>query len=66
MYLLEGMPAPDHATIARFIFLPFSLCAKEFLANMTDLFYILGEISGKTIFPDDTKIESAANEYTFL
>ena len=28
MYLLEGMPAPDHATIARFISLHFSACAK--------------------------------------
>ena len=66
MYLLEGMPAPDHATIARFISLHFSLCSKELLAKMTDLFYILGEISGKTIFIDGTKIESTANKYTFV
>ena len=32
MYLLEGMPAPDHATIARFISLHFSACAKVLLA----------------------------------
>lgn len=66
MYLLEGMSAPDHATIARFISLHFSLCSKELLAKMTDLFYILGEISGKTIFIDGTKIESTANKYTFV
>ncbi len=29
MYLLEGVPAPDHATIARFISLHFSACAKD-------------------------------------
>ena len=29
MYLLEGMPAPDHTTIARFISLHFSVCSKE-------------------------------------
>lgn len=64
MYLLEGMPAPDHATIARFISLHFSACAKVLLAQMSDLLYLLGEISGKTIFIDGTKIESAANKYT--
>ena len=66
MYLLEGMPAPDHATIARFISLHFSCCSKELLAEMTGLFHALGEISGKTIFIDGTKIESAANKYTFV
>lgn len=45
MYLLEGMPAPDHATIARFISLHFSACAKVLLAQMSDLLYLLGEIS---------------------
>ena len=64
MYLLEGVPAPDHATIARFISLHFSACAKALLAQMSDLLYLLGEISGKTIFIDGTKIESAANKYT--
>ena len=66
MYLLEGMPAPDHATIARFISLHFSACAKVLLAQMSDLLYLLSEISGKTIFIDGTKIESAANKYTFV
>ena len=66
MYLLEGMPAPDHATIARFISLHFSACARVLLAQMSDLLYLLGEISGKTIFIDGTKIESAANKYTFV
>ena len=66
MYLLEGMPAPDHATIARFISLHFSACAKVLLAQMSDLLYLLGEISEKTIFIDGTKMESAANKYTFV
>ena len=66
MYLLEGVPAPDHATIARFISLHFSACAKALLAQMSDLLYLLGEISGKTIFIDGIKIESAANKYTFV
>lgn len=66
MHLLEGMPDPDHATIARFISLHFSAYAKVLLAQMSDLLYLLGEISGKTIFIDGTKIESAANKYTFV
>ena len=66
MYLLEGMPAPDHATIARFISLHLSACSKELLTQITSMLFDLGEISGKTIFIDGTKIESRANKYTFV
>ena len=34
MYLLEGKPVPDHATIARFISLHFSKCSKNTLAEV--------------------------------
>ena len=34
MYLLEGMPAPDHATIARFISLHFAECSKKTLGML--------------------------------
>ena len=66
MFLLEGMPAPDHSTIARFISIHLSACSKEILSNVTSILYDLGEISGKTIFIDGTKIESCANKYTFV
>ena len=66
MYLLEGTPAPDHATIARFISLHFSECSKEILAGMSEALYAMGELSGKSIFIDGTKIESVANKYTFV
>jgi transposase len=66
MYLLEGMPAPDHSTIARFISLHLSACSKVLLSDVTSILYELGEISGKTIFIDGTKIESRANKYTFV
>ena len=66
MFLLEGMPAPDHATIARFRTLHFVPFAKEIFADMTELLYALGEISGKNIFIDGTKIESCANKYSFV
>lgn len=66
MYLLEGKPAPDHATIARFISLHLSLCSKDILAEVSNTLFELGEISGRHIFIDGTKIESAANKYTFV
>ena len=34
MYLLEGMPAPDHATIARFVSLHLSACSKDILSSL--------------------------------
>ena len=66
MYLLEGKPVPDHATFARFLSLHFAQCSKKTLAELSQLLYSLDEISGKTIFIDGTKIESAANKYTFV
>ena len=66
MYLLEGKPAPDHATFARFVSLHFAQCSKKTLAEVSKLLYSLGEISGKSIFIDGTKIESVANKYTFV
>ena len=66
MYLLEGAPAPDHATIARFKYLHFSPVAEQYLAAMSEWLYLNGEISGHDIFIDGTKIESCANKYTFV
>lgn len=66
MYLLEGKPVPDHATIARFRSLHFASCAKQLLVQCSELLYELGEISGENIFIDGTKIEANANKYTFV
>lgn len=66
MYLLEGKPVPDHATIARFISLHFSKCSKNILAEVSDILLEIGEISGKSVFIDGTKLESVANKYTFV
>ena len=66
MYLLEEKPVPDHATFARFRSIHFAPCAKRILAEMSNLLYELGEISGATIFIDGTKIEACANKYTFV
>lgn len=66
MFLLEGFPAPDHSTIARFRTLHFAPFAKDIFAEMSEILYALGEISGENIFIDGTKIESCANKYTFV
>lgn len=66
MYLLEGSPAPDHATLARFQSLHFAPCAENLLAQMSDMLFQLGELSGKDIFIDGTKIEANSNKYTFV
>ena len=66
MFLLEGAPAPDHATIARFKSLHFAGCSMELLSQMSEWLYHCGEISGRDLFIDGTKIESRANKYTFV
>lgn len=66
MFLLEGAPAPDHATFARFRSIHFAPCSKRILAEMSNALFDLGEISGETIFIDGTKIEASANKYTFV
>ena len=57
MFLLEGSPAPDHATFARFRSIHFAPCSKRILAEVSDTLFDMGEISGETIFIDGTKIE---------
>ena len=66
MFLLEGHSAPDHATLARFRSIHFVPCSKRILAEVSNILFDLGEISGETIFIDGTKIEANANKYTFV
>ena len=66
MYLLEGRPAPDHAAIARFRTKHFAKCARQFLSQMTQLLYEIGQITDTEVFIDGTKIEASANKYTFV
>ena len=66
MFLLEGASSPDHSTFARFRSLHFAPCAKRLLSEVTKFLYKIGEISGKSIFIDGTKIEACANKYTFV
>lgn len=66
MFLLEGHSAPDHATLARFRSIHFAPCSKRILAEVSNLLFDLGEMSGETVFIDGTKIEANANKYTFV
>ena len=61
MWLLQGEPAPDHSTFARFQ-------NEKLVGVIEDLFYQLilklhelGEIEFNNIFIDGTKIEANAN-----
>lgn len=55
-----------HATLARFRSIHFASCSKRILAEVSNLLFDLGEVSGETIFIDGTKIEANANKYTFV
>lgn len=66
MFLLEGHSAPDHATLARFRSIHFAPCSRRIPAEVSNMLYDMGEISGETIFIDGTKIEASANKYTFV
>ena len=66
MYLLEGRTSPDHATIARFRSIHFAQVADKYLAMTVNYLMELGEISGREISIDGTKIEANANKYTFI
>lgn len=66
MYLLEGGPAPDHSCIARFRSCHFAPVSKIIMSRLTLLLADCGEISFENLFIDGTKIESAANKYTFV
>lgn len=66
MYLLEGKPAPDHATISRFRSKHLALCIKNLFAQMDFLLEDFGVISLQDIFIDGTKIESVSNKYKFV
>lgn len=66
MWLLDGMSAPDHSTIARFQ-------NAKLVPVIEDLFYQFvkylmsrDEIHGNNLFVDGTKIEAYANKYSFV
>ena len=66
MWLLKGEPVPDHSTISRFR-------KERLLKAIEGLFYQFiqklcewGEVNYEDVFVDGTKLEAAANRYTFV
>lgn len=66
MWLLDGYPAPDHATIARFQNERLVPVIKGLFYQFVSYLKKNGEIRGKNIFIDGTKIEAYANKYSFV
>lgn len=66
-WLLQGVQPPDHSTICRFKYEKMDEDVLENLfSQMLNILFELGEINFENIFIDGTKIESAANKYTFV
>lgn len=52
--------------VKRFRNIDSATCSKRILAEVSNILFDLGEISGETIFIDGTKILVNANKYTFV
>lgn len=66
MWLLDGEPAPSHATISRFQEERLSEVIEELFYQLIEVLFELGEVKFENIFVDGTKIEANANKYTFV
>ena len=66
MWLLNGEPAPSHATITRFQDERLSEVMEGLLYQFVEKLYEMGEVKFKNLFVDGTKIEAYANKYTFV
>ena len=66
MWLLNGEPAPSHATISRFEDEKLSEAIEGLFYQFVNKLCEMGEIKFKNLFVDGTKIEAYANKYTFV
>ena len=66
MWLLNGEPAPSHATISRFEDERLSGVIERLFYQFVEKLYEMGEVKFKNLFVDGTKIEAYANKYTFV
>ena len=66
MWLLNGEPAPSHATISRFEDEKLSKAIEGLFYQFVNKLYEMGEVKFKNLFVDGTKIEAYANKYTFV
>ena len=61
MWLLDGEPAPSHATISRFQEERLSEVIEELFYQLIEVLFELGEVKFENIFVDGTKKEANAN-----
>lgn len=66
MWLLNGEPAPSHATISRFQDERLTEAIEGLFYQFVEKLFELGEVKFKNLFVDGTKIEAYANKYTFV
>ena len=66
LWLLAGAKAPDHCTVSRFRKMLHSGICESLFSQLALYLLETGEVTGKNIFIDGTKIESRANKYTFV
>ena len=66
MWLLNGEPAPSHATISRFQDERLSEVMEGLFYQVIEKLYEMGEVKFQNLFVDGTKIEANANKYTFV
>jgi len=66
LWLLAGIKAPDHATVARFRQKYLAEALDDLFYQMVNELYEMGEILFENVFIDGTKIEANANRYTFV
>lgn len=66
MYILEGAPAPDYSTVARFRSLHFAPVTENIMTQMTEFLAQNEKLSLENLFIDGTKIEAASNKYSFV
>ena len=66
MWLLNGEPAPSHATISRFQDERLTEAIEGLFYQFVEKLYKMGEVKFKNLFVDGTKIEAYANKYTFV
>jgi len=65
-WLLEGRPAPDHNTIARFRSGKLAEVLEGLFYQLVRKLHELGEVGYENVYVDGTKIEAYANKYDFV
>ena len=66
MWLLGGESAPDHSTISRFRKHRLGAAIEGLFYQFIRKLHEWGEVNYEDVFVDGTKIEAAANRYTFV